>query len=79
MDEWFDREMLPAEGDLDQETIDAARKDLKREFLGRQINADEWDRREREGQRMLLDHVDDDLIRERADELETSGGADADR
>ena len=44
MDEWFDREMLPAEGDLDQETIDAARKDLKREFLGRQIDADEWDR-----------------------------------
>ena len=79
VDEWFDREMLPAEGDLDQETIDAAREDVKGEFLGRQIDADERDRRERESQRMLLDHVDDDLIRERADELETSGGADADR
>lgn len=68
--EWFDRDMLPAEGDLDTETVEAAREDLKTEFLGRQIDADEQERREREGQRMLLDHVDDDLIRERANKLE---------
>ena len=71
VDEWFDREMLTDDHDLDQETIDAARKDLKGEFLGRQISADERDRRERKSQRMLLNHVDNDLIRERASELET--------
>jgi len=70
VDEWFDREMLPDDHDLDQETIDAAREDLKGEFLGRQISADERDRRERESQRMLLNHIDKDLIRERASELE---------
>ena len=48
--------------------IDAA-EDLKGEFLGRQINPDEQDRRERESQRMLLRHIDEDLIRERASEL----------
>ena len=62
--------MLPDGHDLDQETTDAAREDLKGEFLGRQIDADERDRRERESQRMLLDHIDDDLIRERVNELE---------
>ena len=70
VDEWFDREMLPDGHDLDQETTDAAREDLKGEFLGRRIDADERDRRERESQRMLLDHIDDDLIRERVNELE---------
>jgi len=78
VDEWFDREMLPAEGDLDQEAIDAAREDLKGEFLGRGIDADERERREREGQRLLLDHVDDDMIHERASELEASGSAGTD-
>ena len=70
VDEWFDREMLTDENDLDQETIDAAREELKGEFLGRQIDADELDRRERKSQRMLLDHIGEDLIRERASELE---------
>lgn len=78
VDEWFDREMLPAEGDLDRETIDDAREDLKGEFLGRELDADERERREREGQRLLLDHLDDDLICERASELESSGSAGAD-
>jgi len=77
VDEWFDREMLPVEGDLDRETIGAAREDLKGEFLDREIDADERERREREGQRLLLDHLDDDLIRERASELEASGSGGA--
>ena len=63
--------MLTDDHDLDQETIDAALEDLKGEFLGRQISTDERDRRERESQRMLLNHIDNDLIRERASELET--------
>ena len=71
VDEWFDREMLTDDHDLDQETIDAALEDLKGEFLGRQTSTDERDRRERKSQRMLLNHVDNDLIRERASELET--------
>ena len=62
--------MLPDGHDLDQETIDAAREDLKGEFLGRQIDSDERDRREREGQRMLLNHIDNDLICKRANEPE---------
>ena len=70
VDEWFDREMFPDGHDLDQETVDAAREELKGEFLDRQIDADERDRRERESQRMLLDHIDNDLIRDRASELE---------
>ena len=63
--------MLTDDHDLDQETIDAALEDLKGEFLGRQISTDERDRRERKSQRMLLNHIDNDLIRERASELET--------
>ena len=51
---------------------------MEDEFLGRQINADERDRQERESQRMLLDHIDKDLIRERASELEETETSHAD-
>ncbi|UIP01367.1 FAD-dependent oxidoreductase (plasmid) [Halobaculum sp. CBA1158] len=70
VDEWFDREMLPADHDLDSEAIAAAREDLKAEFLGRCLDEDERRQRDRAGQRELLEHVDDDLIREHVTELE---------
>jgi NADPH-dependent 2,4-dienoyl-CoA reductase/sulfur reductase-like enzyme len=69
VEEWFDREMLPAEHDLDDATIDAAREDLKAEFLGRRIGPEERRRRERAGQRHLLEHLDDEVVREYARSL----------
>ncbi|EMA43409.1 FAD-dependent oxidoreductase [Halococcus saccharolyticus] len=70
VDEWFDDEMLPEEHDLDKTTVDAARTDLKTEFLGRCIDTEERRRRDRDGQRQLLTHLDDDLIREHAETLD---------
>ena len=69
VDEWFDRDMLPT--DADGATVADARADLKAEFLGRCLPEDERLRRERRGQRLLLEHLDDELIREYAAELET--------
>ncbi len=62
VDEWFDREMLPADDDFGDEVLDRAREDLKGEFLGRCLNDDERTRRKRESQRQLLEHIDDDAI-----------------
>ncbi|RLM71319.1 FAD-binding protein [Halorubrum sp. Atlit-8R] len=62
VDEWFEREMLPADGDLDQALVERAREDLKAEFLGRCVTPEERSRRDRRGQRRLLDALDDDVI-----------------
>ena len=69
IDEWFDREMLPT--DADEATVADARADLKAEFLDRCLPEDERQHRERRGQRLLLEHLDDELIHEYAAELET--------
>lgn len=69
VDEWFDREMLPAGGAVDDDLIDRTRKDLKGEFLGRCLSDDDRARRIREGQRQLLDHIDDDVIRAYVDNI----------
>jgi len=74
VDEWFDREMLPADEDVDDELIDRAREDIKGEFLGRCICEEERRRRDRRGQRQLLEALDDDVIREYAARVE--GGDD---
>jgi hypothetical protein len=66
VDEWFGREMVPDDHDLDDELIDRAREDLAAEFLGRCIDETEQERRDREGQRRLLERLDDDIIREYA-------------
>lgn len=80
VDEWFDREMRPEDPaydhdcghdhDRDEATIDAARTDLKAEFLGRCIDAAERERRDRVGQRQMLERLDDDLVREYVETLE---------
>jgi len=72
VDEWFDAEMLPDDRDPDPETVAAAREDLKAEFLGRCIDEDERRRRDREGQRRLLERLDEDIVREYVDTLEAT-------
>lgn len=69
VDEWFDDEILPADHNLDEAAIEAARADLKGGFLGRCIDGEERQRRDRAGQRQLLEHLDDDLIREYTETL----------
>jgi len=70
IDEWFEREMLPENDDLDPLLVEQARDDLAAEFLGRCIDNESRRRRDRAGQRQLLDHIDDDLIREYAAEAD---------
>lgn len=68
--EWFEREMRP-DSDIDPATVEQAREDLTAEFLDRQIDATEQRRRDERGQRLLMEHVDDELVLERAREIET--------
>ncbi|WP_053771739.1 FAD-dependent oxidoreductase [Halorubrum tropicale] len=68
VDEWFEREMLPADDGVDRSVVDAAREDLKAEFLDRCVTAEERERRDRRGQLRLLDALDDDVVREYAAE-----------
>jgi hypothetical protein len=64
VDGWFDREIAPgAPDEVDEETLAEVRADMKTAFLDRGITAEERDRRDRDGQRRLLDAVDDDVIR----------------
>jgi glycine/D-amino acid oxidase-like deaminating enzyme len=72
IDEWFEREMLPDDHDLDPALIERARDDLAAEFLGRGIDEAERRRRDRAGQRHLLEQLDDELILERASELDAA-------
>jgi len=69
--EWFDREMRP-DGNIPPDRIEQAREDLAAEFLGRCIDETERRRRAREGQRRLLEGLDDDVVREYARTLARS-------
>jgi len=81
VDEWFEQEMLPADvdrssyegGEVEPELIEDAREDLKKEFLDRCIDEDELRRRDREGQRRLLEQFDEEVVMEYAKELEERG------
>jgi len=72
IDEWFERDMLPEDHDLDPDLVERAREDLAAEFLDRAIDAEERKRRDRAGQRRLLDHLDDEVILEYAADLDTA-------
>ncbi len=72
IDEWFEEEMRPADDDLGPATVEQTRDDLAAEFLGREIDETERRRRDRAGQRRLLDHLDDEVIREYAAELDAT-------
>jgi flavin-dependent dehydrogenase len=69
VDDWFDREIRPGAPDLDDEVIETAREEMKTAFLDRGIDEAERERRERRGQRRLLDHLDEDLVLDRAREI----------
>jgi hypothetical protein len=65
--EWFEDDVL-VDG-ADDDLAEAALAHLRSEFRAREIDADERERRNREGQRRLLDQLDDDVIREYADTI----------
>jgi NADPH-dependent 2,4-dienoyl-CoA reductase/sulfur reductase-like enzyme len=58
--EWFDREMLPEDGDgeIDPAIAEGALEDLKAEFLGREITEDERRRREKRGYDLITAHLE---------------------
>ncbi|WP_267643602.1 FAD-dependent oxidoreductase [Haloarchaeobius amylolyticus] len=68
-DDWFDREIRPGAPALDEDALLAAREDMKTAFLDRGIEEAERERRDREGQRRLLEQLDDDVVREYARSL----------
>jgi len=70
IDEWFEREMVPDDEDLDPALIEHARDDLAAEFLGREIDEEERQHRDRAGQRRLLEQLDDEVICEYAADLD---------
>jgi len=71
VEEWFEREMLPAPEGVDEALIERACQDLKAEFLGRCVGADELETRQRRSQRLLLEALDDDVIAEYAESLDS--------
>ncbi|MFC4356796.1 FAD-binding protein [Halobium salinum] len=73
VDEWFESEMLDGV-DVDPETARRARDDLAAEFLDRQLSSDEKRRRDRLGQRRLLEALDDEVVRNYAAELDGEDG-----
>jgi len=69
VDDWFDREIRPGAPDLDEEALETVRDEMKRAFLDRGVDDAERRRRERRGQRLLLERLDDDVVREYARSL----------
>jgi hypothetical protein len=68
--EWFEDDVLV--DDVDDELAEAALAYLRSEFRAREIDADERERRDREGQRRLLDQLDNDVIREYTETITTA-------
>ncbi|WP_284014265.1 FAD-dependent oxidoreductase [Halobaculum litoreum] len=64
--EWFDREVV-GDATVDDATVEAAYDVVRSEYVARMIDAEEAAERDRAGQRRLLAHVDDDVIREYLD------------
>jgi glycine/D-amino acid oxidase-like deaminating enzyme len=77
VEDWFDREMRPEDGSVDRSRLEAACEDLKGEFLGRCVDEEERAERERRGQRLLLEQLDDDVISEYARTVQSEDSADA--
>lgn len=68
--EWFEDEVL-VDG-VEPELAESALEHLKSEFLDRQIDAEERERRDRAGQRALLEQMDADVVEEYAASLNTT-------
>jgi thioredoxin reductase len=69
VEEWFERDLLPAPEGVDAETVEHAREDLKAEFLGRRLTGAP-EPVDREGQLAMLAHLDDAVVREYAADLD---------
>jgi len=70
IDEWFDDELRPDDRDPGPAAIDDARGDLKAELLDRCIDEAQRGRRDRDGQRRLLEQLDDEVVLAYAESLE---------
>jgi hypothetical protein len=70
VDGWFDREIRPGAPEMDDGEIERVREETKSAFLDRGITDEERERREREGQLRILEHLDDDVVAECAGRLE---------
>ncbi|MFW5940022.1 MAG: NAD(P)/FAD-dependent oxidoreductase [Halolamina sp.] len=81
--EWADRERwlefyegrFPDDHDLPDDRVEAIRDREVARRLDQYVTDEEVERRGREGQRRLLDHVDDDIVLEVAREIEAEGEA----
>jgi len=68
--EWFEDEVLV--NGVKPELAESALEHLKSEFLDRQIDPKERERRDRAGQRALLEQMDDEVVEEYAASLNTT-------
>lgn len=68
--EWFEDEVL-VDG-VEPALAESAFEHLRSEFLDRQVDADERARRDRAGQRALLEQLDDEVVSEYAASLDTT-------
>jgi hypothetical protein len=66
--EWFESEVL--DESVDDDLADAALYHLRTEFVAREIDENERERRDRVGQLQLLEQFDDEVIREYIEERE---------
>lgn len=69
-EEWFERDVLVdgVDDDLAADALDH----LKSEFRDRRLTAGEQRRRDREGQLAMLESLDDDVVREYVDDLDST-------
>ncbi|WP_254839107.1 FAD-binding protein [Natronomonas marina] len=66
--EWFEEDVL-VDG-VDPDLAETALAELKAGYLAREVDADERRRRDREGQRRMLEQFDDEVVRAYAEDLQ---------
>lgn len=84
--EWSDRErwreyyegQFPENHDADDQLIELREREIDRRFDA-YISHEEMERRSREGQKRLLEHIDDELVLEAARDIETGANSTAER
>jgi len=72
--EWFE-DRLPDDHGLDERRLETLREREIDRYLATYVSDEEIDRRAERGQARLLDHVDDELVLERAREIRTEDAA----
>jgi len=71
---WFE-DRVPDDHGLDEQRLQALREEEIDRYLETYVSDDEIDRRAERGQERLLDHVDDELVLERAREIRSESDA----